>query len=104
MRLKIPKVASEPRMAEERSEDRCWKSCKHQAHPEHLDSGTNLIFQDPLDHDQTPRYNQSFHRVRKRMRLVSPGNVGGSHQDHSQSSMARRLNQLMNCPILENEA
>lgn len=38
------------------------------------------------------------------MRLIGPGNVGGRNQQHCDAAVSRRRDQLVNCPVLKNEA
>ena len=101
-RLKMPKVSRQPRMAEERSEDRCYSLstsaclCRER--------WTYFVVQDPLDHDETPCHKQGLDGVGEGVCLVRPGHVRGGDQRDGQSSMPGRLNEFMYCPIFQYEA
>lgn len=107
MRLNMPNVMREPRNAEDTSDDRCWKVIQHRSSQERshmMQLLTDLIVHYSLDHDQTPGDHQGLDGIGESVYLVSPGDVGGCHQNAGQPSMAQRRDQLMNCPILQHEA
>lgn len=58
---------------------------------------------DPLDQDETPGNNQGLNRVREGVCLVGPGDVGGSEQQHRNSSVSRGLHQLIDRPVFEDK-
>ena len=71
--LKTPKIIMQPKMAEERSEDRCYttSACAFRRRGRR----TYLIVQDALEHDQTPCHQQGLDGVGESVSLVRPGHV-----------------------------
>lgn len=104
MRLKTPNAISEPKIAEAIIEERCWREVRRNRLELLLRREQNLVLQDTLDHDDAPCYYERLDRIGEGVCLVGPGNVGGGDQDGGQLSLAREMQQLMNCPILEHEA
>ena len=73
MRLKTPKVMRQPKMAEERSEDRCCtlSACASRWRGRR----TYFIVQNALEHDKTPCHQQGLDGVGEGVSLVGPGHV-----------------------------
>ena len=101
-RLKIPKVIKQPRIAEERSEDRCCSN-SIRVFPCH-GRRTYFIVQNSLEHDQTPCHEQGLNGIGEGVCLVGPGDVRGGDHYKGQPSMLGRLNEFMRCPILQYKA
>jgi hypothetical protein len=57
-----------------------------------------------LDQDKTPSHDQGLNRIRERMRLIRPGNVGRGNEKNSDAPVARRRDELVESPVLEDEA
>jgi hypothetical protein len=103
IRLKIPKTTKTPSTVDERIEDRCFTQVRIIQNMRSK-GATNLRVHYALNQDQTPGYDESLDRIREGMCLISPGHVGRGDKENSNSSMTRRLDELMDGPILQDKA
>lgn len=103
MRLKRPKTATTPSTVEDRMEDRCYV-CVSLVFLRSLGNMTNLRIHYTLDQDQTPGDNERLDRVGKGMCLVRPSNVGRGDKEDSNPPMSWRRDELVERPVLEDEA
>ena len=63
-----------------------------------------LVSHDALDQHQSPAHEQRLEAVGEGVRLEGPGDVGRGDQGHGDASGAGRLDQLMDGPVLHDDA
>ena len=121
MRLKIPKTAIMPKMVLARREERC---CQKLASKLHLDglgakngpmygehraetktgSQTHRSLHNALNENHAPRHDERLDRVGKGVCLVRPCDVRGRDEQDGEAAVARRVDELVDGPVLEDEA
>ncbi len=72
--------------------------------PTGVRDATNLIIGDALDQHQAPGHDQGLDRVGKGMGLISPSDVGRCDKEDRDATVSRRRYQLVQRPVLEDEA
>lgn len=103
MRLKIPKTEMMPRMVHARREERCcWMLFG--ASFRRVLLRTHRSIHDALNQNHAPRNNERLDGVGESVRLVRPSDVGRRDEQYCDAAVARRLDELVNCPVLEDEA
>jgi len=63
-----------------------------------------LVVSDAINKDKTPQYNQSFDAVRESVSLEGPSSVGRRDESDGNPPLSRRMDELMDSPVLEYKA